>query len=148
MITPEQLAKPHTEHAEQCALFCWAAMNAATYPSLHKMFAIPNGGQRGDGTERGAKIAGGRLKAEGVKGGVPDVMLPVARIGIGGPSYFGLFIEMKRPSSKNKRAGVVAEHQSDFAKGLMDEGYKCVVCYSWEEARYQILTYLGATTTT
>lgn len=145
-ITPEQLAACGTEHGHQCALFCWAAsLNQHGWPeAVRLMFAIPNGGQRGDGTKRGAAIAGGRLIAEGVKAGVPDIMLPVpvART-LSFCGYHGLFIEMKRPKSVGKRKGITQTEQSDFAKQLETQGYKCVVAYGWEQARDAIKDYLG-----
>jgi hypothetical protein len=149
-ITPEQLAACGTEHGHQCALFCWAALcgNDDVRQQLRMMFAIPNGGQRGDGTKRGAAIAGGKLKAEGVKDGVPDIMLPVAIClpNQGMPcKYHGLFIELKRPKSVGKRKGVERENQSDFARKLEENGYRCVVCYGWEDARDMILKYLHGT---
>jgi hypothetical protein len=91
MIKPEQLAKPGTEHSHQVALFCWAnqqcnqwfhgtyAMPDSGKPArkdlaqqLSLMFAIPNGGLR-------HKAEANKLKSEGVKAGVPDIMLPIAR---------------------------------------------------------------------
>lgn len=156
-ITPEQLAKSGTEHGEQVAFFAWAARAANNDPRLavlRLMFAIPNGGQRGDGTKLGAKISGGRLKAEGVKEGVPDVLLPVPRIcnatTTEGAAWFGstpiwcgLFLELKRRKSVGRRKGVVAEAQTEMAAGLSEQGYDCRICYGWEEARAAVLDYLG-----
>lgn len=137
IVTPEQLAKPNTEHAHQCALFCWAAMNVKDYPKLRYMFAIPNGGQRGDGTRLGAKISGGRLIAEGVKRGVPDIFLPVS-----GRAGCGLFIEMKRPSMINRKDGGRTAEQIIYSAYLRDEGYEVRTCYGWEDAVNIIITYL------
>lgn len=146
MITPEQLAKPNTEHAHQAALFCWAAMTAANLIQvpqslcnvLQNLFAIPNGDQRGDGTQRGAQIAGGRLKAEGQKNGVPDIMLAwsVAH-------WHGLFIEMKHERTRNNKFGGLSIEQCEWHERLRVAGYRVVVCYSWIEARDEILKYLG-----
>ena len=95
MPTPESLAKAGSEHAEQTALFCWAALPEvrAEYPVLELMFAIPNGGERN-------KIVAGNLKAEGVKAGVLDIFLPVPSKG-----WHGLFIEMKVAGIKLEDAG-------------------------------------------
>lgn len=71
------------EHYEQCAVFEWAAYHEREYPELKYLFAVPNGGQRN-------VIVASKLKAEGVKRGVPDIWLPVARVG-----YHGLVIELK-----------------------------------------------------
>ena len=63
-----------TEHIEQALLFKWATFSSGKYPELEYMFAIPNGGYRHYRTAAD-------LKSEGVKSGVPDIMLPVARGG-------------------------------------------------------------------
>jgi len=55
--------------------------------------------------------------AEGVKRGVPDVFLPVARGG-----YHGLWIEMKY--GKNK----TTSNQKWWLNELKDQGYKTAVC--------------------
>lgn len=128
MITPETLAASGTEHGHQSALFCWAASYYAIFPRIRYMFAIPNGGAR-------SKATAGNLKAEGVKRGVPDVMLPIP---IG--NCAGLFIEMKKPK---KEGGRVSEHQDDMRNHLVTSGYRVVLCYSWIEARDEILRYIG-----
>ena len=78
MITPEQIAKNDSEHAHQAALFCWASLyingnyvgrSETVCNALRNLFAIPNGDQRGDGSAKGAMIAGARLKAEGQRNG-------------------------------------------------------------------------------
>ena len=61
-----------TESEEQQTLFSWATMQSGRYPELRLLYHIPNGGSRG-------KAEAGRFKAEGVKSGVPDLCLPVAR---------------------------------------------------------------------
>ena len=100
--------------------------SSGKYPELENMFAIPNGGYRHYRTAA-------ELKEEGVKSGVPDIMLPVARGG-----YNGLFIEMKRTTG-----GRVSETQQKFLKSLNDNGYLAVVCKGFEEARETILRYLN-----
>lgn len=123
-VTPEQLAASGTEHGHQAALFCFAAANIKQYPDLRYLFAIPNGGQRNAAT-------GARLKAEGVKAGVPDIMLPRPN-----RNYHGLFLEMK--VGKN----VQSTEQKDYFFYLQRNGYWCDICYSWTEARDIILEYL------
>lgn len=131
MITPESLADPGTESAHQKALFCWAALpeTLAKYPELALMFAIPNGGERN-------KVTAARLKAEGVKAGVPDIFLPVARCVGGEYSHFGLFIEMK------KSKGVLSDAQDDWHGKLLRQGYMVNVCFGWQEAVNAIIDYL------
>jgi len=136
-MKPEDLAKPNTEHAHQVALFCWAAQNREKHPELKWMFAIPNGG------ERNIAVAS-RLKAEGVRSGVSDIFLPCAR-----GMNFGLFIEMKKPTDKEKkqRAGKESDKQIEFGQHVSEQGYLYAVCYTWEEARRTIEWYMDRTQT-
>lgn len=122
-MTPEQYAKSGSEHAHQVALFMWAQQSGIA--ELKLMFAIPNGGERN-------AIVATRLKAEGVKSGVPDVFLPVARQGC-----HGLFIELKKPKGRANAA------QSEWIDALQAQGYGACVCIGWEAARQIILQYLG-----
>ena len=113
------------EHQEQVALFAWADLHMVKYPALVNMFAIPNGGKR-------SKIAGAMLKREGVKAGVPDIMVAYPCNG-----YHGLFIEMKR-----RDGGNVSTAQVDWIKRLNDAGYMAKVAYGAKEAQEIIIGYL------
>ena len=73
-----------TESVEQQCLFRWAAFQSGRFPELALLYHVPNGGSR-------KKAEAGRFRAEGVKAGVPDLCLPVARGG-----FHGLYIEPKR----------------------------------------------------
>ena len=70
-----------TEHQIQTCVMEWAEGQLIQHPELKMLYAIPNGGARN-------AITGALLKAEGVKPGVPDLCLPVAR-----GKYHGLYIE-------------------------------------------------------
>lgn len=131
-MTPEQLARPGTEHAHQTALFCWCAANVVHFPELRLFHAIPNGGLR-------SKAQAGKLKAEGVKPGVPDCFLPVARY-----QFHGLYIEMKKPSMRPKRGGKggLSPEQEAFHFELLKQGYQVVTCYSWSGAMEVLECYL------
>ena len=60
-----------TEHEEQCALFEWADCWFPMVSAL--LFAIPMGGHR--------HIAvAAKLKAEGVKAGVPDIFFALPKV--------------------------------------------------------------------
>lgn len=113
--------KVPTEHWEQVQLFRWAA----GHPELAVMYAIPNGGHRDIRVAR-------RLKDEGVKAGVPDICLPVARDG-----KHGLYIELKR-----RKGGRISDDQGRWIEALMREGYTCAVCYGWRQARDVIKEYM------
>lgn len=113
-----------SESEEQQALFQWADIVSARFPELKLMYHVPNGGQR-------SRATAGRLKAEGVKSGVPDVCLPVARGG-----YHGLYLELKVKPNKP------TENQIIWIDALNAQGYKAVVCYGWRECAEQIENYL------
>uniref|UniRef100_A0A6M3L1H9 Putative VRR-NUC domain-containing protein n=1 Tax=viral metagenome TaxID=1070528 RepID=A0A6M3L1H9_9ZZZZ len=114
-----------SEHDEQVSLFAWASLAEAQYPELEMMYAIPNGGKRHVTTAR-------KLKAEGVKAGVLDINLDVARGG-----YHGLRIEMK--FGKNK----LSPYQEWWKNQYDANGYCVVVCYSCIEAQEAILNYIA-----
>ena len=75
--------KVQYEAQGQEALFTWAKMQESRYPELSLMYAIPNGGSR-------HVIEAANLKRQGVKAGVFDVCLPVAK-GV----YHGMYLELK-----------------------------------------------------
>lgn len=89
------------------------------------MYHIPNGGKRG-------RAEAVRFKAEGVKAGVPDICLPVAR-----GEWHGLYIELKR-----RDGGVVSAEQTAWIEALIREGYCAAICRGWEDAQRVVLQYL------
>ena len=115
-----------TESAEQQLLFQWARMQSGKYPELTLLYHIPNEGKRSHKT-------GARMKAEGLKSGVPDICLPVARGG-----HHGLYIELKRV--KNSR---VTEEQMRWLEDLARQGYVAAVCRGADEAIELITRYLS-----
>jgi hypothetical protein len=122
------------EDGHQKLLFDWAHLARKTRPELRMLFAVPNGGLR-------HPAVAAQLKRTGLKPGVPDVMLAVAR-----GCWHGLFIEMKVPASKltGTRAGVTSMEQEMWLNDLFLEGYQVAVCYGWDQARQTILDYLDA----
>ena len=134
MITPESYAKD-SEESHQIALFMWAALPEvrSRYPELRWLAHVPNGGQR-------SKSQGARLKAGGVKPGVPDLILPLRKI-----LWAGLWIELKKPTQKPVRVGSkggVSDEQSEWIAWLRSQGYACMVAYGWLEARDCLVQYL------
>ena len=114
------------ESVEQTCLFRWAAYEQNNCPELKLMFHIPNGGSRN-------KLEAANLKRQGVKAGVPDICLPVAR-----GNYHGLFIEMKNASGKNK----ATDKQKEWIQDLNRQGYMAIVCYGWQEASEVLKKYM------
>jgi len=116
-----------SEHDEQVALFDWAMVYQTEVPELAFMFAIPNQGGKG----HSAMIRGRKMVKEGLKSGVPDIFLAVAR-----GKFHGMFVEMK------VKGGRVTENQKIWLNGLTLEGYVCAVCFSFEQAQDAILDYI------
>ena len=112
------------EELEQIALMQWATMMSEKYPELKLLFHIPNGGKR-------TMSEAVRFKRAGVKAGVPDLFLPVARGG-----YHGLFIELK--VGKN----TPTKKQAEWLDALTEQHYKTAVCYGAEEALNELVRYL------
>jgi hypothetical protein len=133
-LTPEAAkvdAIKRSEHDEQVALFQMAALHEARIPELRYLFAIPNGGHR-------HKAVAGKLKAEGVKSGVPDVCLPIRIFEQKtGYHYSALYIEMK--VGRNKPT----DNQNEWIVGLREMGNRVEICHSADEAWSVILDYLG-----
>lgn len=98
------------------------------YPTLAGLlYAIPNGGHRN-------KATAAKMKAEGVRRGVPDLHLPVARGG-----WHGLYVELKvlpnQPTSEQK----------SWMERLTKQGYYCQVAYTEEQATELFRNYLTMT---
>ena len=120
----ELMALVPREDDEQAVVIMWASMNTAKYEDVDLLFHIPNGGKR---NPREAA----RFRQMGVRAGMPDLCLPVAR-GI----YHALYIEMKR-----RRGGLVSEVQNRRIKRLLKAGNCVVVCRGADEAIEAIKSY-------
>lgn len=115
-----------SEHDEQTIIIAYIdSVLKAQYPEAVRLFAIPNGGLR---HIREAQ----KLKEEGVRPGVPDLFLPVARGG-----YFGLFVEMKSETGRERK------DQADWRKYLVEAGYVAEVAYGAQKAIALIEDYLS-----
>ena len=112
------------ESEEQALVFKWASMVLWRWPCLKWMYHCPNGGSRN-------KAEAARLKAQGVKAGVPDIFLPHPKGG-----YHGLYIELKTDT------GNATEEQKDWLRGLSESGYYTDVCHGFDEAGAVIENYL------
>jgi hypothetical protein len=109
------------EEKEQMALIEWSEM----IPDIRGLLChIPNGGFR-------LKTEASRLKKMGVRAGFPDLFLPVAR-----GKYHGLFMELKI------KPNIPSLNQKQWLAKLEFQGYRCAVCYGWEESKILIEDYL------
>ncbi|WP_207869539.1 VRR-NUC domain-containing protein [Pseudomonas sp. 51_B] len=119
-------AKPvDREGQEQAALMKELQLR---YPQAYKLiYHVPNGGHR-------VKAVAGKLKAQGVKAGVPDLVLPMARGG-----YFGLYIEFK---AKPPFDAEVSPSQDAYLQMLTAQNYLAIVCRGSIDAVEAIRAYL------
>ncbi len=121
------MPKIPTEAQEQIWLIEWSQQPSIRkmFPELKLLYHIPN--------ERSDKIQAAILKKMGVKKGVPDLLLPVAR-----GKHHGLYIEMKRLED-----GRVSEDQKWWIKELDSQGYAVGVAYGWRNAVKLLEWYFG-----
>lgn len=105
-----------SEDTEQIKVINWAKAAERKYPELHWLHHIPNGGKRN-------KKEAEKLKAMGVKAGIPDLHLPYAR-----GCYKSLYIEMKFDHNKP------TQEQISFMQEMQTEGHYCCICYTAEAA--------------
>ena len=113
-----------SESTEQQCIFRWAGFMMGKYPELDLLYHIPNGGLRN-------KQVASKLKSEGVKAGIPDLHLPVARCG-----YNSLYVEMKDTKGK------LTDSQKEMIPKLQVQGNLVVICYSFEQAQEVLENYL------
>ena len=117
-----------SEEEEQAAVMEWAMLMERQYPELALLFHIPNGADR-------HPAVAAKLKRQGVKAGVPDLFLPVARGG-----WHGLFVEMKR-----QKGGRLSDDQKAWLDALTAEHYLAVRADGAEAACDVIYKYLTET---
>ena len=115
----------------QEAIFSWANTLEPRYPEIRWLHAVPNGGYRS-----GREAVG--LKRQGVKAGILDLHLPVARGG-----FYGLMIELKRPGGKCAKP---RPEQAEYIAFLTEQGYCARISNDFEEVKTIILEYLNSGT--
>lgn len=93
--------------------------------------AIPNGGYRG-------KKAGAKMKREGQKAGVWDILIPWPT-----EIYPFGFIESKRPRFRKRKNGGLSEDQIKWAVQMDEAGAFLKVCYSTRELYEATVEYFG-----
>ena len=117
------------EHDEQSAIIEWAKWNAAQYPELDMLYATINQGKRSYGAAR-------YYQKEGMRSGIPDLCLPVAR-----KNYHGLYIELKHRNANGQIK--VSENQHWWLEHLREQGYRAVIRIDFDGAVEEIKDYLG-----
>lgn len=123
--SPQRKKPVDREGQEQAALMSELQLR---YPDVYKLiYHVPNGGHR-------VKAVAAKLKGQGVKAGVPDLVLPMARGG-----YFGLYIEFK---AKPPYDAPVSASQDAYLQQLIAQGYLAIVCRGGIDAVEAIRAYL------
>ncbi len=113
------------EGNEQTILFTWIDLQ---YPRESKLiYHVPNGGHR-------HKATAGKLKGQGVRAGMPDINVDIARGG-----YFGMRIEFKATPPHD---AAVSPSQLAALQRLTDQGYLAIVCRGVHDAREHLTAYL------
>lgn len=116
------------EGNEQAAFFNYLRLRQ---PGVFELaYHVPNGGSRKGGAREGA-----RLKAQGVKAGVPDICIAVARGG-----YMGLYIEFKATPPND---AAVSKTQNEWLGRLEVQGYKAVLCKGMQALINEVEAYLA-----
>jgi VRR-NUC domain len=124
---PSNARKAELEGEEQAQLI---KLFRQLYPAEGPLLIhIPNGGSRKNAFE------GWRFKEQGVRAGVSDLFLPVAREG-----YFGLWIEFKAAPPND---AVVSTSQRQWVDLMREQGYRAEVCRGVPEAMQVLTEYLG-----
>jgi hypothetical protein len=119
-------AKPvDREGQEQAALMTELRIRMPEVADL--IYHVPNGGHR-------VKAVAAKLKAQGVKAGIPDLVLPMARGG-----FFGLYIEFKATPPND---AAISSSQHERMRKLNAQGYLAVVCRGHFDTMEQIRAYL------
>lgn len=135
-----------SEAQAQTHLFQFYAHVAGSIPEVAWAFHVPNGGHR--------HIAvAAQLKQQGVKSGVPDILIPVpsaipmdeatthlfvqAHACAAPLRYVGLAIELK--VGKGKQSAEQVRWQVRFQQS----GWRAMVCHGWEMAAKETIKYFG-----
>ena len=120
-----------SEHQSQSAVIAWWQLACHGYglPPF-ALYAVPNAARR-------SFALAARMKAEGMRAGIPDLCLARPRYKGNAMRYAGLYVEMKR-----KGTGTVSDAQGAVLDYLRTSGYAAMVCYSADEAIEVIKEYL------
>lgn len=124
---PSRARKSEAEGDEQSQLI---KRFRAQYPDIGALLIhIPNGGSRKNAFE------GWRLKEQGVRAGVSDLFLPVARGG-----FFGLWIEFKAAPPND---AAVSDSQQEWVALMQGQGYAAHICLGVEAAMAVLNAYMA-----
>lgn len=120
--------QPSEHQVQRSVIFWWRHAHATFGLPVFALFAIPNGGLRD-------VVTAAKLKAEGLRPGIPDLMLAAPSKGA-----HGLYVEMK--VGKND----TSDAQDEVIAYLRRQRYVCAVCWTAEDAIKVITDYLKVET--
>ena len=124
---PKRARKSEAEGEEQAQLI---KLFRAQFPAVGLLLIhVPNGGSRKNAFE------GWRLKEQGVRAGVSDLFLPVARGG-----FFGLWIEFKAAPPND---AAVSDSQEVWVKEMLEQGYAAHICLGVDAALRVLVDYMA-----
>lgn len=151
------MSKSNIEHKHQVQFMRWCKMQrvdvegadfylpfASSKETIFDfIYAIPNGGKREQKTKivRGQKRQyspeGAKLKMEGCKAGVHDMNFCAPMWG-----FSGLYIEAKKPVSKDYANPTVSAEQKEFGERMQRAGYAVAYCWGYDQMVDAITAYL------
>jgi hypothetical protein len=123
-LVPMARISQGSEHQTQSAYIDWVRLHEHKYPELKLLYAIPNGALRNP------RLAQWMLD-EGLRAGVPDICLPVAR-----GRYIALRLEFKHGDNRQ------TPRQLQFTERLRKERNLVHVIYTVDEAILVTQLYL------
>lgn len=124
---PGRARKREAEGEEQAQLI---KLFRGLFPEFGELLIhIPNGGSRKNAFE------GWRLKEQGVRAGVSDLLLPVARGG-----FFGLWIEFKAAPPNDAE---VSDKQQEWLAEMRGQGYQANLCLGVADAMTVLTEYMA-----
>lgn len=114
----------HKESDHQVTFFDVLRLNERQFPIFKDVYHVPNGGHRHEAVAL-------KLRAEGVKPGIPDIHLDAARRG-----FHGFKCELKVERNK------LGENQIYFRKRYIEEGFFTHSAWHYAELLAMLLWYL------
>lgn len=119
-----------SESDEQKIVVEWARRLEGAFPALGMLFCVPNGGLRSVRTAA-------RLKAEGVRAGVSDLVLPVPKDG-----WAGVFLELKTAVRARQGLRACSDDQVTWLRLAATYDWKAVIAFGADAARVALAHYL------
>lgn len=125
-LTKKKPVRRNLEDFEQIKFNLW--FDKFLWQKGYRWFHCPNGGHR-------SAVVGAKFKRMGVKAGILDIIIPMAR-----SSYHGLVIELKRVDGK---LSDVSDSQNDWINWFKNQQWRVEVAFGFEHAKAIVLQYFS-----